>query len=196
MDFFELLKHRRSTRKFTGESISRENMSQILLAANSAPVGSNMYKDIHLTVVQNRELLDRLSEAAVKRFEDKRKMKAILGDMKPEAISPAVIRDPFYGATAAIFISHKNQTVQPGIEFANAACVAFLVHLAATELGLGSVFIWGVLEAMREIPELDNSSLLDLPDGFMPLLGVAIGYTAKDLSPRELKSERITVNYL
>ena len=155
MDFFDVLKHRRSTRKFTGKPVEQDNISRILLAANSSPVGSNMYKDIHLTVVQDRGILDRLSEAAVKRMEDKAKMNAILGDMKPETIERANFRDPFYGAPGVILISHRNQTIQPGIEFANASCIAFSMHLAATELGLGSVFIWGVLEAMREIPELE-----------------------------------------
>ena len=52
------------------------------------------------------------------------------------------------------------------------------MHLAATALGLGSVFMWGSLEAMRVIPELDNTSILNLPEGFEPLIGLAVGYPA------------------
>ncbi|MDR2517554.1 MAG: nitroreductase family protein, partial [Spirochaetaceae bacterium] len=174
MDFFDVLKHRRSTRKFSGEAITAEHLSRILLAANGAPVGSNMYKDIHLTAAGNRETLNRLSEATAKRFENRAELEKIMGDMKPETVPAAHFRDPFYGAPLVLFISHRNQTVQPGIEFANAACIAYSVHLAATELGLGSVFIWGALESMRLIPEMDNTRLLRLPDDFTPLLGVAI----------------------
>jgi nitroreductase len=196
MDFFDLLKHRRSTRKFSGEAITQETVSRILLAANGAPVGSNLYKDIHLTVVRNREILDRLSGATTKRFENRANLEKIRGEMKSESLPPTFARDPFYGAPLVIFVSHRNQTVQPGIEFSNVACIVFSMHLAATEMGLGSVFIWGALESMREIPEMDHTGLLNLPDGFAPLLGIAIGHPEKELTPRELSPEKITVNYL
>jgi nitroreductase len=196
MDFFDLLKHRRSTRKFSGEEVTQENISRILLAANSAPVGSNLYRDIHLTVVKNREILDRLSGATAKRFENRANLEKIIGDMKPESLPPTYKRDPFYGAPVVLFVSHRNQTVQPGIEFSNVACIVLSMHLAATEMGLGSVFIWGALESMREIPEMDQTGLLNLPDGFAPLLGIAIGHPEKEPAPRELNPEKITVNYL
>lgn len=195
MDYLELLRHRKSTRKFTKEQISQNSLSDILAAANGAPVGSNMYRDIHLTVVQSRDVLDKLSEAAAKRWKDKAKMKKIIGNT-PDIELSRKASDPFYGAPAVIFVSHRKQDLQPGIEFSNVACVAYSMHLAATDLGLGSVFMWGVLESMREIPELDNTAVLNLPDGFEPLLGIAIGHPATELSARELKTDKISVNYL
>ena len=50
------------------------------------------------------------------------------------------------------------------------------------------------LESMREDPELDNSALLNLPEGFSPLLGLAVGYPAEPPRERELKMDKITVN--
>jgi nitroreductase len=193
MDYLELLKHRASIRKFLEDQITEKELSVILLAANGAPLGSNRHRDIHITVVQNRETLDKLSQAAVKRSEDKRRIKEIIGDMvlTGDAAKPANSSDPFYGAPTVIFVSHRNQTVQPGIEYSNVACVALSMHLAAAELGLGSVFMWHALESMREIPELDNSYLLNLPGGFSPLLGLAVGYPAKTPAIRELRSDKI-----
>ncbi|MDD3881480.1 MAG: nitroreductase family protein [Eubacteriales bacterium] len=195
MDYFELLRHRKSTRRFTDEQISQDDLSRILTAANAAPVGSNQYKDIHLTVVQNRGILDKLSEAAIKRWEDRAKMKKIIGDTPNVAFSQRAI-DPFYGAPTVIFVSHRKQDLQPGIEFSNVACVTYSMHLAATELGLGSVFMWGSLEAMREIPELDNTALLNLPDNFQSLIGIAIGYPQQALSERDLATDKISVNHI
>jgi nitroreductase len=63
------------------------------------------------------------------------------------------------------------------------------------ELGLGSVFMWHALESMREIPELDNSYLLNLPEDFSPLLGIALGYPAQPPKARELK-EKIQTDYM
>lgn len=195
MDYFELLRHRKSTRRFTNKQISQDDLSKILTAANAAPVGSNLYKDIHLTVVQDRDILDKLSEASIKRWEDKAKMKKIIGDT-PNVAFGQKATDPFYGASTVIFVSHRKQDLQPGIEFSNVACVTYSMHLAATELGLGSVFMWGSLESMREIPELDNSALLNLPDNFEPLIGIAIGYPQQALSKRDLATDKISANHL
>lgn len=195
MDFNDLLRYRTSTRKFTPKQISQEQLGEILAAANSAPVGSNMYKDIHLTVVRNRNILDKLSEAAIKRWDDKAKMQKIVGDTLNAVPDPKAL-DPFYGAPTVIFVSHRKQDLQPGIEFSNVACVTYSMHLAATSLGLGSVFMWGSLEAMREIPELDHTAVLNLPDNFEPLLGIAIGHPQQELSRRDLQTDKISVNYL
>jgi nitroreductase len=198
MDYLELLRHRASTRKFSDGQITEQELSVVLLAANGAPIGSNMYRDIHLTIIQNRQTLDKLAQAAVKRSEDKKRMREIAGDTVFEGSGekPVKSADPFYGAPTVIFVSHRNQGIQPGIEYANVACVVFSMHLAAAELGLGSVFMWHALESMREIPELDNSDLLNLPEGFSPLLGLAVGYPAKAPRIRELRVDKIAVNYL
>ena len=198
MDYIELLKHRASTRKFLEDQITEKELSVILLAANGAPVGSNMYRDIHLTVVQNREILDKLSQAGVKRSEDKKRMKEIAGDtiLEEDNEKPVASSNPFYRAPTGIFVSHRAQNIQTGIEYSNVACVALSMHLAATELGLGSVFMWHALESMREIPELDNSYLLNLPEGFSPLLGIAVGYPARAPRIRDLLTEKIKTNYI
>jgi len=49
---------------------------------------------------------------------------------------------------------------------------------------------------MREIPELDNTAILRLPEGFEPLIGVAVGYPAVEPGAREISADKITVNYL
>ena len=196
MDYFELLKYRKSTRKFAPGQISPEELGKILLAGSGAPVGSAQYKDVHLTVCTSGEILSKLAEAAEKRWEDTRKMKEILGETKLESALPKKGYDPFYGAPTVIFISHRAQTLQPGIEFSNVACVAYSMHLAATALGLGSVFMWFALESMRELPELDHTGLLALPEGFAPLLGLAVGKPASPPAPREIKTDRMTVNYV
>jgi nitroreductase len=157
-----------------------------------------MYRDIHLTVVQDRDLLDELSLAAAMRSANKQRMREIAGDTVFEGAGegPAGSSDPFYGAPTVVFVSHRNQTVQPGIEYSNVACVVLSMHLAAAELGLGSVFMWHVLESMRELPELDNSRLLNLPQGFSPLLGLAIGRPAKPPRERELRSDKIGMDFI
>jgi len=192
MDYSELIRYRQSIRRFTQEQISQSDLSAILEAALSAPVGSNMNQDIHLTVVQNRDVLDKLAQAGIKRWEDKETMAKIVG----EEVANMPVRDPFSDAPTVIFVSHRKQDVQPGIEYSNVACIVYAMHLAATDLRLGSVLIWGALEAMREIPELDNTDVLELPNNFEPLLGIAVGYPQQTPKPRDIKTDKFTINYL
>lgn len=80
MEFEQLLLWRQSTRKFEDRQIPDEDVEKLLAAANRAPVGSSLYKDIHITVVRNKEKLLYLCEAAWKRFSSKEKVREIAGD--------------------------------------------------------------------------------------------------------------------
>lgn len=197
MKFEEVLRLRQSTRKYLPKQISDEQLQSILEAANRAPVGSKLYKDIHLTVVQKQEVLLKLCEAAWERFSCRQKLEEIAGDTLEKAKSTNVRRNNlFYDAPTVIFVSHRKQDLQPGIEWANAASVVNQMHLAATGLGLGSVYMWGALESMRMIPELDHTELLELPENFEPLIALAVGYPAADLKERPTSHEMIATNYV
>lgn len=194
MDFCELLNLRQSTRKFQHRNLAKTDIEAILAAANRAPIGSNRYEDIHLTVVEDQKKLLYLCEAAWKRFSSRAKLKEIAGDTASGDATKKI--NLFYDAPAVIFISHRRQTAQPGIEWANVAVVATIMHLEATNLGLGSVFMWGALESMRLLPELDHTSVLELPDGFAPLLAVAIGYPLAPLEPGKKKHPPFGMNFV
>lgn len=195
MEFQEILRNRTSVRKFTPEQISPEELERILTAANMAPVGSRQYQDLHLTVVQDRTVLDRLATAAMKRAENKAVQEDIIIN-DADTGKKLSQRDPFYGAPTVIVVSHKKQDIQPGIEYANVACVTYAMHLAATDLGLGSVFMWFAFESMRALPEYDTSPLLGAPEGFEPLLGLAVGHAAQAARPRELQMDKLALNRL
>ena len=60
MDLMELLLNRRSIRKYTGERISEKNLEKILQAGLASASGRNR-KPWELVVVQDREMLEKLS---------------------------------------------------------------------------------------------------------------------------------------
>ena len=196
MDFKQLMEHRYSCRSFTEEPLSKEELKELISAANGAPVGSARYMDLHLTVVEDKERLMKLAEALFVRIEQKKKeMEAIVETVEAQKAAP-MPKDPYYGAPAIIFISHKKQDLQPGIEWCNAMNVAMFIHLKATEMGLGSCFAWGVLESERMFPEYAHNELLDLPEGFEPLIGILVGHPAKEGPVREIPEDRLGINYL
>ena len=73
---------------------------------------------------------------------------------------------------------------------ANVSCAAENMMLAATELGLGSCFLMGPMIAFSD-PAL--RARLGLPEGYEPLIGVALGYAAGERpAPPDRKSDNIT----
>ena len=194
MEFNSVLEQRRSVRAFRPDPLPQEQLDALLRAACLAPVGSAMYRDVHITVVRDQEKLLKLCEAAWKRFSSVEVVREIAGeaDTDPEA----GVHQPnlFYGAPVVFFLSHRRQTLQPGIEWANVTAVAQQMHLAAADMGLGSCFMWGALESMRMFPELDHTELLALSPDFEPLIGLAVGYSAD--TPKARAQREIGVNYV
>lgn len=198
MDYFELMQKRVSSRKFTKEPLTSAELDRILAAGMRAPVGSNRYGDLHLTVVQDRELLQQFSEAALVRRSNTEEMARIINNVSnaDEILEQANAYDPFYHAAAVIFVSHRRQDLEPHIEWCNVASVTLAMHLATVEMGLGSCFMWFALDSMRRIPELDHTDLLGLPDNFEPLLGLAVGHIETELVERRTADDRINITYL
>lgn len=196
MDFFELMKKRTSSRKFTGEPLTAEEVDRILEAGALAPVGSNRYQNLHFTVVEEKDTLKKLAEAAQIRRSNGKEMAAIINNVSnaAEILEQSNSYDPFYHAAAVIFVSHRKQDLEPHIEWCDAACVTLAMHLATVEMGLGSCFMWFALDSMRRIPELDHTGLLQLPEDFEPLLGLAVGHIEKPLKERKIDTGRIGRN--
>lgn len=195
MDFDEVLRKRRSTRTYLDEPVEPADLEQVLLAGSNAPIGSNLCRDIHLTVLTDKEIMRSLCEANDKRMSDKAFMEKVAGEIAKGGKEP-LHKKPFYGAPVVIIVSHRLQDLQPGIEYANATSVVHTMHLAATNLGLGSVYMWGILEAMRESPELDKTAILSAPDGFQPLMGLMLGRPKLPLKDKPLIKDKLPVNYL
>lgn len=198
MELINVLRQRYSNRKFEETQISQKELDMLLEAAELSPVGSNRYEDVHLTVVQDKEVLQKLGAAACLRRMNTSVMKDIAATVAniDEVLDLNRSYDPFYEAPTVIFISHKKQTRQPGIEYCNVSCIATCMHLAATNMGLGSVFMWFALESMRENPKMDHTDLLHLPEDFEPLLGLAVGYPIKPVEERQARVDKITKNYI
>lgn len=153
MELFETFALRKSCRAYTAEKVSAADIKKIEFAANSAPVGGAHYENIHLAVVQDEGLM---------------------GEIR--AVAGGNGSDPFYGAPLAVFVSARARENSPNVEFANAACIVEHMHLAATALGLGSVYIWGCLPAVRADAAL--KAKLGIPEGFEPVSAIAVGHAA------------------
>lgn len=177
MDVIEALENRRSIRSYTGEKLSDNELQAILRAAQVAPVGMKRYDAVHLTVVEDAELLARIDSACAR----------MLGN--PEA-------HPLYGAPTLVVVSHRptHGDKLGNVEYSNAAIVMHNMALAAVELGVGCCHIWGAIRAVVADPDL--TAALSLPEGFTPCCAALLGHTQEVYTPRDNREELIGVDYL
>lgn len=170
MNAKDCIRTRRSVRAFTDRETDKNLLDKIVEAALYAPVGMKMYDSLFLSVLP--------SHAAVGEFTALCRRQS--GDESA---------DPVHNAAALIVVSGKRTSP---VEYANSACMIENMLLAATDLGLGSLYVFGAINATHGTPYAKElADLLQLPEGFTPLGSVALGYTEAPLAPRELPN-RVT----
>lgn len=171
MNTMEAICSRRSVRSYTGEPVTAEELNAILKAANAAPVGMGQYQSMHLTVITNKALLEKMEKATATLFG------------KPGM-------HPLYNAPTLVLVSTKKP--EPGMEnvaYSNAAIMVHNMALAATELGVGHCDIWGAIAAASHDPEILAG--LNLPEDFVPCCGICLGKTTETYELREIPADRV-----
>ena len=95
---------------------------------------------------------------------------------KLEAVLRAGNQAPIFGRLhMSVLLSAPGGLDEKGFNMANVSCAAENMLLAAAGLGLGSCFLMGPMAAFSD-PAL--RARLELPGGYEPLVGVALGYAA------------------
>ncbi|MDR3271160.1 MAG: nitroreductase family protein [Peptococcaceae bacterium] len=161
METTKAIATRRSIRAFKPDPIKDSDLQTILRAAKMAPIGRGLYDNVHITVVQKASLIDKIAAAA---------KQATGNDLSPN-----------YGASTLIIVSGKPLG---GLEIGNAACIVENMLIAATDLGLGSCYIWGAIHVTKD--QKDIIAELHLPDGLVPVSAAAIGYA---VTPADSEAE-------
>lgn len=163
-DFFNILKSRRSCRKFASRQIADDALHQIIEAGLYAPSGHGL-QDPVIVAVQRQNIKAKITAMNA----------AVMG----------VTSDPFYGAPTYIlvFASAGNANA-----FQDGSCVLENMMLAAHALGLGSCWINREHEmfAMSEGKTLMKE--LGLRDGLVGIGALAVGVPAapaKAAAPRK-----------
>lgn len=176
MNLEDLFYYRRSTRKYQPKQIKEEELQKILDAAQTSPLAVGNDKNTHLTIIQDPDIMAKLRETC----------------QYPSRKHPGKMIDALHGAPTLILVS-VGHISDDSIEYCDAACVIENMIIEATNLGLGSCYIWGCLGSLRENKEL--LAKLNLPDGFTVISGLALGYPVKPLYARE-KNDKMSVNYI
>lgn len=174
MEFSKVIRGRRSCRAYKPEQITEEQLNAILEAAALAPVGMGRNDRELMRVVQNPDILAALNADYA----------ATIGN---------VAACPTYNAPTVIFVLGRREDPDMMLG-ANAACIVEHMSLAATDLGLGSVYLMGICRELKESAQA--AALLKIPAEYRLVSAVAVGYPAQDIEAREPDLDRYKTTYL
>ncbi|MDR2005822.1 MAG: nitroreductase family protein [Acidaminococcales bacterium] len=166
------IEKRKSTKGFKPDQIPAAAVDTILKAGEAAPIGMGAFDTIHFTVVQDAELLKKISEAVTRG-------------------TPRAGTDIYYGAPTVIIVSVAKQ-VLPGLDLVDAGGVIQNFLLAATDIGIGSVHIFGTPYAFAAEPAL--LQLAGIPEGFKVVSSAALGYATETAAATPKPPRNIAVN--
>ena len=161
MDMLEVMRSRRSVRRYTDEKISDDSLKKILSGALLAPSGHSKYP-CEFIVVKNRELLEKMSHCR----------KGVAKMLEGAAAAIVVIAD-----------KDKSDT------YIEDSCVAMMsMELAATSLGIGNCWIQVRNREAEDDSPSENylRGLLNFPENFACQSILSLGYPAKPPRVREL----------
>lgn len=156
MEFTDVLASRVSIRRYEKTPLTEEEISKLLEAAQRSPIGHFDYKNYAIAVVTNPEILSLLAK-------------------ENQEISGQ--GDPLYGAPALFLILRSPQAENDTAKL-NAGIIAEHIHLAATDMGLGSLCVYSFLRNFEKQPGYGKCcQALHLPEGYQPIMSVAVGHT-------------------
>lgn len=160
--FNELLKNRRSIRKYEQRPVEEEKIELILQAALMSP-SSKRSNGWEFIVVDDRELLVKMSECR---------------EMGSKFLADA---------PAAIVVCASPE--KSDVWFVDASISALIMQLAAADLGLGSCWVQ-VYKRMHTAEETAGEyikGLLNIPDSLEVLNIVSLGYKNEERKPYDLE---------
>ena len=159
MEFSEVIKKRRSIRKFTDEGVSREQIIKMLEAATIAPNACNM-QSWHFYVVTDQKVKSKLAEAS-----------AIAAWATTAPVMFVVCTDP------AEIVARFGDRAENLFTVQDTAAAIENLLLCATDMGLGGCFMGAFNEdKFREI--------VGIKEGHRPVAVVPVGVPAVDLPAR------------
>ena len=188
MDFYEVLKKRRTIRDFSDREVSDEILKKVLNAAFKAPTNDHL-RQLEFIVVRGRENIAKVIAplarnmaafrklvAEVDESDDQDKM-AMFADALPKQqkmlMQSGLLIIPFFRQMTWPLLKPVEQSSLN--YFASAWCALENMLLAATAEGLGTVFHIPVNDEAEKIKEIVNA-----PEGYEFICLLTMGYPAEN----------------
>lgn len=172
LSFLDLVKKRRTTRKFTEQALTQEEVVDLMKVPLFAPSSRNR-QPLQYILVDNKDDLSRLSEC------------------KPSGAQPLK-----HAALAVVVLADSNLS---GTWIEDASIASSMILLQAQALNLGACWIQIRLRSFPDGTSAEEivRSILNIPDDINVLSIIAIGHKAAELpayNDEDLKWEKVHVD--
>lgn len=170
----QAIRDRRSCRAYKSEQITEAELQTVLQAAILAPSARNLQQR-HISVVQNKELLEELNAQIM----------PLLGE-RPNGYHV------FHRAPTVLVLS-ADKTARWGKE--DIGILSENICIAAESIGLGTCLL-GLPQVLLETPDgADWLPRLKVPEGYLPVLLVSLGYKAVEDIPAKPRNQQV-ISYI
>ena len=189
MELIDIIKSRRSIRKYRDEQIPKRDLEKIIEAGLCAPNAGGRQGTV-IVGINNKELTETVGKLNLARFDRGRLDGSYVSKEQPSVIDDTNIKSGFYGApSVCVVFAQKNFLYS----IPDAFCAAENMVLQATELGISSCIIARGEETFDN--DYGNKLLRDwrVPDGYIARCFVILGYIdgeqphAKPVAPNRYK---------
>jgi nitroreductase len=184
-EIIQVIKQRRSIRNYKNELIKQEELETIIEAALYAPFGGGETQDINFTVIQNKDLLEKINKMAkdVAKISELEWFKDLGNDKNFNCL---------YNAPTLIILSCNKNSMCPE---SDASMAVQNMLLAAESIDIGSCCLYFPLLAFDFEPRADLMNLLKIPEEYKPIFSLVLGYKeANEINIVEKTIEKI--NYI
>jgi nitroreductase len=178
------IRNRRSTRGFLPEQLKDIDTEAIIEAGIYAPSANNQ-QPWHFTVIQNKDMLDRLSVA----------FKEVAGKSDNEYVRRFADNEKFhvfYNAPTVVLVSGDKNN-----QYAAVDCAAAVENIlvAAESLEIGSCWIGLIAILLNSEDGAGFVKELGIPEGFKQIHAVCLGHKKINITNAPARKEN-TVNYI
>ncbi|MEZ0537926.1 nitroreductase family protein [Caldicellulosiruptoraceae bacterium PP1] len=190
MELLDLIKKRRSIRKYQDKQIPKEDLEKIIEAGLYAPNAGGRQGTI-IVGVHNKELTETIGKLNFACFDRSKIAGSYVSKDQPSIIDDPTINNAFYGApSVCVVFSAKNFLNS----IADAFCCTENMVLEATALGISSCIIARAEDTFEN--ELGKKLLKDwqIPENYVARCFVIFGYCDgpyPDIKPRKEGRSRI-----
>ena len=176
MDTLELMKYRRSIRRYTDRQVPEEDLLKILEAGAYAPNAGGGQRG-RFVACQDRMLNEAIGKLNIARFDRSHLVGGFVSKEQPSIIDDPTIRSGFYGAPTVITIFGPKSFLY---SIPDAYCAAENMVIEATALGISSCILARGEETFSN-PE--GEKILcewNIPDTMIARCFVILGYADGD----------------
>ena len=183
MELLELMKYRRSIRKYEDRQIETDDLRKVMEAGLFAPSAGGGQRCL-LVAVHNKDTVEKIGRLNVACMDRSRLVGSYVSKEQPSIIDDPTIKSGFYGApTVCVLFGPKNFLYS----IPDAFCCAENMVLEATNLGISSCIIARGEETFANSEGEAYLKQWNIPENYIARCFVLLGYCKGDYPAEKLR---------